>query len=479
MTSTLRNGLPQDRMLWSAPWDPVVVRRGDALGLRAFTDVLADALAPDINNRIHDARWVTILSWCLARSHEAYHKSGGRSLLTRRDQRARYSWLRPLELLWVARTMELAPDDWRGRQLPGQRRVREWLDDGDKDVPRIGLSEEQFRRYRNTGIYGGYRLGFRRWPGMSIGKDGYSPSARAHALAEHLDGKLSGARPSWRLFAGDDDGDGLSSRSVKLARGAEDRFWVQKWPEVFNAGKNADVHTLPRPRDEHAALLEAEILAPVLFGKDPASRRRRDVAEAVLEADGDEHQDVCAHLGRTFKTIPAVQLLPTFSRLADAAMNALFVVSRALAGKTSVPLSRVLEESDAKEVARELVDAREAWLKRDGTVLRHIDTVDVLAARLQNAQAENCYAPLLEHHELSGGGLRWFVLRGKTVEARSPASAVGSLYRFRLFALCRLAVQCGVIDELPEGVRHAADAELLNEGEIEDESADDGDGEGA
>lgn len=466
--------LAKARMLWSAPWDPVVVRRGDALGLRAFTDVLADAVAPDINNRIHDARWVTILSWCLARSHEAYHKSGGRSLLTRRDQRARYSWLRPLELLWVARTMELAPDDWRGRQLPGQRRVREWLDDGDRNAPRIGLSEEQFRRYRNTGIYGGYRLGFRRWPGMSVGKDGYSPSARAHALAEHLDGKLGGARPSWRLFAGDDDDDGLSSRSVKLARGAEDRFWVQKWPEVFGAGKNADVHTLPRPRDEHEALLEAAILEPVLFGKDPGSRRRRDVVEALLEADGEEHQDACAHLGRMFKAVPAIHLLPVFSRLADAAMNALFVVSRALTGKASVPLSRVLEEPDAKDVGKELVDACAAWLKRDGIVLRHVEAADLLATRLQKATSESCYAALLEHHELSGGGLRWFVLRGTSVEARSPAGAIGSLYRFRLFAVARLAVQCGVIRDLPECVRGGADAELFDEGEAEDE--DDGDG---
>lgn len=475
MTSALADALPPARAFWTAPWDPVVVRRGDALGLRAFTDVLADAVAPDINNRIHDARWITILSWCLARSHEAFHKSGGRSLLTRRDQRARYAWLRPLELLWVARTMALAPDDWRGRQLPGQRRVRRWLDDGDRLAPRVGLTEEQFRRYRNTGIYGGYRLGFRRWSAMTVARDGYSPSTRAHALAEHLDGKLGSGRPSWRLFAGDDDDDGLSSRSAKLARGAEDRFWVQKWTQVFDGGKTADANTLPRPGAEHEELLEADLLEPVLFGSDPSSRRRRDVVAALADADGADHQDVCAHLGRTFKAVPAIQLLPAFSRLADAAMSALFVVSRALAGKTSVPLSRVLEEPDAKDIGRELVDASNAWLKRDGTVLRHIESADLLAQRLQGRNAAGCYSSLVEHHELSGGGLRWFVLRGTTIEARSPAGAAASMYRFRLFALSRVAVQCGVIRELPEGVRHVADAELEDDGEVDDD--DEGDDE--
>ena len=99
---------PEPRLLFTAPWEPLVVRRGDALGLRALTDEFADAIAPDLNNRINDARWVTILAWCLARSHEVFHASGGRSVATRDEQRQRYAWLRPLELTWVARTIALA-----------------------------------------------------------------------------------------------------------------------------------------------------------------------------------------------------------------------------------------------------------------------------------------------------------------------------------------------------------------------------------
>ncbi len=120
------DGDREPRLLFTAPWEPLIVRRGDALGLRALADQFADAVAPDLSNRVRDGRWVTILAWCLVRSQEVFHASGGRSLTTRSEQRERYAWLRPLELMWVARTIALAGDDWRDRSLAGQRRVLPW-----------------------------------------------------------------------------------------------------------------------------------------------------------------------------------------------------------------------------------------------------------------------------------------------------------------------------------------------------------------
>src|SRR5450432_2624366 len=80
----------ESRLLFTAPWEPVVVRRGDALGLRALTDQFANAVAPHLSNRVRDGRWVTILAWCLARSQEVFHASGGGSVATRAQQRERY-----------------------------------------------------------------------------------------------------------------------------------------------------------------------------------------------------------------------------------------------------------------------------------------------------------------------------------------------------------------------------------------------------
>lgn len=37
---------------------------GDALGPRAIADQFADAIAPDLSNRVLDGWWGTILAWC-------------------------------------------------------------------------------------------------------------------------------------------------------------------------------------------------------------------------------------------------------------------------------------------------------------------------------------------------------------------------------------------------------------------------------
>jgi len=44
---------------FTAPWDSVPIRRGDALGLRAGADYFADLLAPGLSNATSDARWIS------------------------------------------------------------------------------------------------------------------------------------------------------------------------------------------------------------------------------------------------------------------------------------------------------------------------------------------------------------------------------------------------------------------------------------
>jgi hypothetical protein len=44
----------EPRLLFTAPWEPLVVRRGDALGLRVLADQFAVAVAPDLSNRVRN-----------------------------------------------------------------------------------------------------------------------------------------------------------------------------------------------------------------------------------------------------------------------------------------------------------------------------------------------------------------------------------------------------------------------------------------
>jgi hypothetical protein len=138
--------------------------------------------------------------------------------MTRAQQQDRYAWLRPLELMWVARTIALA-DDWRDRSLTGQRCVRPWYEFDDQASDRFGMSADQFRAYRQTGMYGGYRVVLRRWPGMTVSADGWTPGPATMRLARWLNGKLGSARPSAPSNPGEGSEHGPFTRSAKRGRG--------------------------------------------------------------------------------------------------------------------------------------------------------------------------------------------------------------------------------------------------------------------
>lgn len=441
-------------MFFTAPWEPIIVRRGDALGLRAVTDQFANAVAPHLSNRIQDGRWVTILAWCISRSQDVYTASGGSLPETQAQQRARYAWLRPLELMWVARAIGLDPNDWRKRQLPGRRMVRRWYEDDDQRGDYFGMSHDQYRGYRQTGMYGAFRLAFRHWPGLSIGGDGWTPGPVTHKLAKWLDAKLGTARPAWHLGnnGSDTDEGSLSARSTKSGRGQEDKWWRRNWEQFDEGGNSAVNSTLPRCRTDHSVLPEADILRPLIFGTDYSGRRRHDVARALASLKATDHLDLCKGLAKKFPEDSVIALLPQFSRLADAGMEAMDMVAQALGTKATVSIAQVSRHPDAKRICAELFAAAKDWPRASHLQIRHIESVDQFADLFVSAVPSQCIAALLDHHIRKGGGLRWFMLRVGQIEAGSPASTGSSRYRFRFWSLCRLAAQCGVIKGMPAGM---------------------------
>jgi hypothetical protein len=441
------------RFFFTSPWDPLSTRRGDALGLRAFADVLADSVAPDLSNRVQDGRWVTILSWCLVRSQSAYHAAGGSPVLSRAQQRQRYAWLRPLELMWIARTIRIlsANDGWRSRTLPGQRRVGPWVIDDRMRPDSFGMSPDQFGAYRQTGPYGGYRVAFRRWPGMTSAEDGWTPGPAARELAKWLDSRLGGARPAWPLQAA--DGDGPSTRSAKLGLGSEEGWWIRQWSQFGQAGRGSDVYTLPRPRREYTALPEKALLEPLIFGSGAAGERRRTVALEIQAAKPGSHLAACEALAKRFLTDPEIQCLPLFSRLADAGIDAMQLISDRIREQGPVDVNDVASSPAAKDVCSELLSSARAWLEKAPGGVRHIDGAHRFAETVAGATTRDCLQKLVQYHEMFGGGQQWFVERDGQIQPRVPPRGQASRYRFRLWSLCRLGAQCGVLRTLPKGLR--------------------------
>src|SRR5438270_8468480 len=133
---------------------------------------------------------------------------------------------------------------------------------------------------------------------MTVLGNGWTPGPATIRLAKWLDGKLGAARPPWAHSAGDDDS--LSTRSAKLGRGEEHRWWLRQWTTFDRGSKNAEPYTLPRRNDDFEKLPEADLLKAMMFGDDRNGKRRFDVAIEVGKASARAHIEVCEHLGRTF-----------------------------------------------------------------------------------------------------------------------------------------------------------------------------------
>jgi hypothetical protein len=454
-----RNGEPSPVMIpagivsewfFSAPYEAPMVRRGDPLGLRLAAARYADALAPGLSNRTLDARWLTISAWVLVLANDVWRRSGNSAPagLSRRQTANLFGWIEPLELLWISRTLSLA--DAEGRQLPGQRAVRRWLEGGQR-ARRFGMSFAQYRRQRSIGIYGAYRVALRALPGMTIGGDGWRPDAVAELLARITQSALGAAAATPDLAHGNFD--------------AESYWRREGWSKWSRSGRKEFLpESVRNPRPVTAE--EISVLKPVLFsGNDPKghARLRETVVDVMHASKARVHHGVCNDLEKKLSraTHGAVARLGTFAQLADTGlgvMNAIWACLRDVEWR-QIPAVRpadLADDNDVRAALTELVVASKAWLLGKSAFRAEWVTANELAG-LATSRARNfgkLVRGLVEYHEARGGGRRWFRLdeEGFVRPASSLRDQQGSPYRFRLFSLARLALQCRMIPRMPKAL---------------------------
>ena len=238
-------------------------------------------------------------------------------------------------------------------------------------------------------------------------------------------------------------------------------------------GRRLRVRFRNNQRGDFSELPEAALLKPIIFGNDPAGEKRLTIVQSIAKSSATDHASLCQYLSQQFNREPTIARLATFSRLADAGLAAMNYINDALKREPKVALAAVAKGGAAKEVCKALQAAAQAWLamqagpSAQATTLRHSDAADRFAQTMAtNAVPLDCFRQLLRHHETYGGGLRWFVLHDGHVEAHTLSKGEASRYGFRLWALCRLAAQCGVLTKMPKALRY--DIELDNDDDYDD-----------
>lgn len=429
---------PYQEWLFTEPFDPVYVRRGDALGWQNIAENFANMLAPSLSNQVWDARWLTILCWCLAVSKNVPIND----TFTREGQHQRYKWLQPLELLWIARTLELkGADNIKGIQLRGIRAIKRW----DKSDSNFGLSSDQWKRYRQTGMYGAYRVALRKLPGLTIDEDGWTPGPLGDKLAKLLARKLGGNAPEINY-------------EIK-GRSTADTYWIKTGWKAWGEGQEEWLPTSSNDtkpfQDE-----EREMLKEAIFGKndDKGGNRRLSVAIAIGKTKTDDHSTLCAAVVKELKKTnedPELDILVPFTRFADSALDVINGVWEEMGETQSLerfPIKDLIKNENIEPkltVFRDLADE----LNENRSNLYSIVNLakDVVSKKDNNIEI---LKTLIRHHTTNGGGRKWLTLNGNEIKP-SMSTRIGgaSYYRFRLWQLGRLAIQCGIIKKLPNALK--------------------------
>lgn len=450
--------------LFTEPTEQIYVKRGDPLGWLDIAEKFSNVLAPGISKRTYDARWITILSWCLMVSKNAPLNN---TLNAREKQHERYRWLRPIELMWIAHALSDQTDN-KGLQLPGRMAVQRWLLDNQKQQSekdyKFGFTPEQWNRYRYSGIYGAYRVALRKLPGLTKDGDGWTPDYIGVELAKWMEKRLDEEAPK------------INKEISKRIKREPEQYWGEEYWGEWNEIKKKD---LPTSSNEMNSLPKEEqkILRKALF-EGPKSERRRIVSETIGKIETNEYSELCRNIAMALDDKEDgnfLALASPFSQFSDSAIdvfNEIMDIINDNNENTKIEIKQLVEYKIVLKKVRLLKRAANNWLRNIDKIGNNtkLDYVSKLAISIsdKNKDEIEILKVLINHHIIHGGGQKWFnLIDSDSLESALPISQSNSkpgFYRFRLWQLARMAVQCGVIE--PEDIPEVLMTEEIFDDEI-------------
>ena len=340
----------------------------------------------------------------------------------------------------------------RQRQATPRNPRREQLVDKAGELPQFGLSTDQYGRYRQTGIYGAYRVLLRQAADLTINGDGFRPTRSCSELIELVEQDVPIIR--WP--------------NVRKRTPHPERYWLDAWSKWDRRRVGQMLPTMLEETQNLRNKTERQLLNRALFTPtethDRGAERRCRVALLLGKSKEQDHYHVCLELAQRLRLKEGeeeLQILPYFSSLADAGVDAMDRIWRKLAHEPRQPIKKLAAGAEAE--LQNLQRSATEWQKLKRPRLPGGHNVDVLADSITRAKSDTERAEaLINHHQLLGGGLRWISLEPNGTHAVRVAPerlTEAARYRFRLYALGRLATQCGLIDRVAPALSYSAGEE--------------------
>ena len=316
-----------------------------------------------------------------------------------------------------------------------------------KKDSKFGLSIDQWKRYRQTGIYGAYRVALRKLPKLTKNGDGWTPDRFGIKLAKLMESKLNGIE--------------IKDGQIK-GNSKPDTYWIKK---VWNEQKKINYSHLPTSSKKIEALpvKERRILEKAIFYENSECERPRKVAEIIGKVDPRKYSILCSYIAKGLKDTDDgidLALLASFSQFADSAVDffdEMMVIMYESDEDIRIKIEKFADNENMIKCNKLVEKAAINWcekrekMKNDTNI--DFSSVDELAKAISinNGDNEGIIRELINHHINCSSGRKWFnLINNENLEPALPVSGFNfksSYYRFRLSQLGRIAVQCGVIEE--------------------------------
>jgi hypothetical protein len=295
-----------------------------------------------------------------------------------------------------------------------------------------------------------------RMPGFTKNRDGWTPDYKAEQLHRFVNDALGSAKPTWK----------------NRTRSDPASWWLNTgWSRWSERGQSHPLLITSKGTPFKLRAAEIKVSKPSLFADDSMLNH---TAKAIGLIKANTYENLCRKLGNSLATQikdthsyvhekgMKLKCLGSIAALTNAGLEFLRAIAEGITGIDS-PVKELINNNKLKQKAKIFRSAAKDWTGRKGRCLFVHSGEAFRLAQIATATSDiDLIERFVDHHLLHGTGAKWIIRSAsndRIARFGAEAGTNAGTYGYRLHALARLAVQCGVltVSQLPNALHITAD----------------------